>query len=431
VKYLWFVNYKGIEMEKYLGNKKSLLGDIFNFYQQNCPEASSVFDIFAGTNNVARMFRKKGLKAYSNDANRFSYILAKTYLELDEIPQFKKINAYKVYDEDLFLQKRIIADIQKDNNTLFDSEKQRDFLIDTKEAQAVFNYLNSLKNKLKNKNYTFYDYFSQFGDKSSYTSMRGTSGKRNYFSEENAILLDNILNQIKDWKNESRISSNEYYFLLTAIIEEVTLKANVNGTFHDFNRKKLFPNATQEFFLKIPIVDIYNGISGEAHIGDSISISSTSNVNCDLLYIDPPYNFRQYTAYYHLLNFISAYPEIDNLKAYIDKLEFVRGQNPEDDFTSDFCFKNKFISALDDMITDANPKYVIMSYYGGRNHWNHWTKGEEHNDEGFKVLEEYFGSEKFCSKSYSSITKLRQNYQSRVGEKKQIIDEYLFFAKLN
>ena len=244
MKYLWFVNYKGIEMEKYLGNKKSLLGDIFNFYKQNCPEASSVFDIFAGTNNVARMFRKKGLKAYSNDANRFSYILAKTYLELDEIPQFKKINAYKVYDEDLFLQKRIIADIQKDNNTLFDSEKQRDFLIDTKEAQAVFNYLNSLKNKLKNRNYTFYDYFSQFGDKSSYTSMRGTSGKRNYFSEENAILLDNILNQIKDWKNESRISSNEYYFLLTAVIEEVTLKANVNGTFHDFNRKKLFPNAT-------------------------------------------------------------------------------------------------------------------------------------------------------------------------------------------
>jgi adenine-specific DNA methylase len=418
-------------MEKYLGNKKGLLGDIFKFYQQNCPDASSVFDIFAGTNNVARMFRRKGLKSYSNDANRFSYTLAKTYLELDKIPQFKKLNTFKIYDEDLFLQKRVIADIQKDNNTLFDLERQQEFLNDTKEAQGVFNYLNSLKKKLQNRNYTFYDYFSQFGDKSSYTSTRGTSGKRNYFSEENAILLDNILNQIKEWKYESRISSDEYSFLLTAVIEEVTLKANVNGTFHDFNRKKLFPNATQEFFLKIPIVDIYNGTSGEAHTGDSINISSLNNVSCDLLYIDPPYNFRQYTAYYHLLNFISAYPEIDDLEAYIDKLEFVRGQNPEDDFTSDFCFKNKFISALDNMIKDAKPKYVIMSYYGGRNHWNHWTKGEEHNDVGFKVLEEYFGSEKFCSKSYSSITKLRQNYQSRVGEKKQMIDEYLFFAKLN
>lgn len=418
-------------MEKYLGNKKSLLADIYNFYQLNCPDASNVFDIFAGTNNVARMFRQKGLKAYTNDANRFSYVLAKTYVELEKIPEFKKLDSIKVYDDQLLLQKRIISDVKKDRGIFFGSDNLELFLHDTKEAQAVFNFLNSLKRKIPENSYTFLDYFSQFGEHSSFTSVRGTSGKRNYFSESNAILLDNILNQIKDWKKKELINSSEYYFLLTAVLEEVTLKANVNGTFHDFNRNKLFPNALQDFSLKIPITDTYSGVSGEAYTGDSVNISSTNKIKCDLLYIDPPYNFRQYTAYYHLLNFISAYPEIEDLKAYLDKLKFVRGQNPEDDFTSDFCFKDKFISSLDTMIEDVKPKYVIMSYYGGRNHWNHWTKSEEHNDAGFKILEEYFNHHKFCSKSYSSIVKLRQNYQSRGGEKKQIIDEYLFFAKLN
>ena len=38
-----------------------------------------------------------------------------------------------------------------------------------------------------------------------------------------------------------------------------------------------------------------------------------------VLYIDPPYNFRQYTSYYFMLNLISDYCEIDNLEKYFSK----------------------------------------------------------------------------------------------------------------
>ena len=31
-------------MEKYLGNKRVLLNDIYNFTQDNCPDAESLFD---------------------------------------------------------------------------------------------------------------------------------------------------------------------------------------------------------------------------------------------------------------------------------------------------------------------------------------------------------------------------------------------------
>ena len=49
-----------------------------------------------------------------------------------------------------------------------------------------------------------------------------------------------------------------------------------------------------------------------------------------VLYLDPPYNFRQYTAYYFLLNVLARYVDIDDLEAYFAGVRYVRGQNPAD-----------------------------------------------------------------------------------------------------
>lgn len=416
-------------MEKYLGNKRVLLNDIKSFATTNCPDAESVLDIFSGTTNVARMFKQEGYITYSNDANRFSQVLGKTYLELDEYPKFKSLKQFMANDSNPLIGDRLLKDLLKNYNI---SESEIREIIDNKLANAIkiFNFLNSLTDILPSVTYNFLNYYTQFGSKSYFKSMRGTEGKRNYFSKENAIKLDNILHYLKMWHSSEMISEPEYHFILTAVLEEVVLIANVNGTFHDFNRHKLWPNSLQDMYLKIPAVYISSAVKGSAFCDDALVVASKNNIKADLLYIDPPYNFRQYTAYYHLLNFIACYVEIPDLYDYLEKLSYVRGQNPEDDFTSDFCFKDKFIHALDEMICDVNPKYIIMSYYGGRNHWNHWSKGDQEKDIGFNIIQDYFQGDKYCEHSYSSVIKLRQNYQSRVGEKKKIIDEYLFFAKL-
>lgn len=417
-------------MEKYLGNKRVLLDDIKSFAKVNCPDAKSVLDIFSGTTNVARMFKQEGYVTYSNDANRFSQVLGKTYLGLSTYPEFESLKSFMVNESKFLLADRLIKDLLKNYNI---SESEIRELVDSRLTNSirVFNFLNGLTEVLPFVTYTFLDYYTQYGTKSYFKSMRGTEGKRNYFSKDNAIKLDNIFYYLKSWYSSKMISESEYHFILTSIIEEVVLVANVNGTFHDFNRNKLWPNSLQDMYLKIPAVYVNSGPKGFSFCDDALVVASKNNIKVDLLYIDPPYNFRQYTAYYHLLNFIACYAEIPDLDSYLDKLSFVRGQNPDDDFTSDFCFRDKFIHALDKMVCDVDPKYIIMSYYGGRNHWNHWSKGEELQDFGFNIVQDYFQSDRYCEHSYSSIVKLRQNYQSRVGEKKKIIDEYLFFAKLN
>lgn len=414
-------------MEKYLGNKRVLLDDILQFTIKNCPDATSVNDIFTGTTNVARMFRRNGYRVYANDANRFSYVLGKTYLDLQNYPKFNgvdfDININNIPD----LKLRFHSDVRRDKGILFDNEKSLYVLDMLYSAKKLFNYLNSLTKKIKGVDYHIYDSYTIYGNKSYFKSIRGTEGKRNYFSEGNAILIDNILHYLREWWRDNLISKEELYFILTSVIEEVVLVANVSGTFHDFNRNKLWPNSLQRFHLKLPITYV-SKTKSEIFNNDALELSLKLPKH-DVLYIDPPYNFRQYTAYYHFLNFIAIYPFLDDVTAYLSKIEFVRGQKVDDDFTSQFCFKDKFMEKLDKLIRSTDCRYVIMSYYGGRNHWNHWSKTEKPTDLGFLMLEEYFSSSIFCGLSSTSVSKLRQNYQSRVGEKKSVIDEYLFFAK--
>jgi len=416
-------------MEKYLGNKRVLLNDIYNFTQENCPKANSVFDVFAGTTNVARFFRKEGFSVIANDINRFTYIIANTYLKLSRYPQFSKLDLPEPSEEELANQKkRFFQMVKKDADTIFPLEQAEMVWKKLLPTTKILIYLNSLTKRQKGHRYFIHDYYTSFGRYSDFESVRGTKGKRNYFSKENAVKIDNVLNVLKSWWEDKLINRAELFMLMTSLLEEINLVANVNGTFHDFNRNKLWPNALQVFHLKTPLTFACASKNTVLNL-DAVDAASKAP-RSDVLYIDPPYNFRQYSAYYHFLNFIAAYPFLDCVHSYLKEISFVRGQHPEDDFTSDFCFKHKFMDALHALIDQTPCRYVVMSYYGGRNHWNHWSKTETPTDDGFHILNDYFNDASFYAHhKSSSLQTLRQNYQSRVGEKKSIIDEYLFFAE--
>ncbi len=413
-------------MEKYLGNKRVLLDSIYDFILQNTQNTSSIIDIFSGTTNVSRYFRNKGYNVVSNDINRFSYILGLTYLGNKEVPQFSRLNLPEASKEQLSkLEDSFIKSIKKDKAQLFTHEEKNIKAYDS--IFKVLNYLNNLES-LKVENTYIIDYFCANGKKSKYKSIRGTEVNRNYFSLENAKKINMIMEQIKIWWKNGLLTKQEISLLLTSIIEEIVLVANVTGTFHDFHRSKLWTNSLQTFTLKIPLSIISNS-SSEIYCQDALELVKRLDYK-DILYIDPPYNFRQYTSYYHFLNFISAYPFINNLNEYMNNITFVRGQNPEDEFKSKFSFKNEFLKALEYLIINTDCKYVVMSYYGGKNHWNHWESNEDKCDYGFNEISKIFQNKDIFKYSKSEKTfKVRQNFQSRIGEQKQMIDEYLFFGE--
>lgn len=415
-------------MEKYLGNKSTLLPLIETFIESRIPGASKVSELFGGTNNFSRYFRARGWQTATCDSNRFSYVLAHAYLQTSAPPKFKSIS--KKQTDKIYLA-RLQSELEKGINRygeMYLSEMNvLDKFNESKNLAQVLCVLQKAGEANK-KHGVITDYFTQWGRHSSYKSLRGTSGTRNYFSKNNALALDEILNLTRQWWKSGLLDRDEIFLLLTSIIEEVVITANVNGTFHDFNRNKIWPNAEQKFQLRIPIVEYFSP-QGEIINADSIIAAKTFGTH-DICYLDPPYNFRQYNAYYHFLNFIAAYPFLDNVEDYVNGLSHVRGQHPKDDFTSLFCFKEKFISGLREIAESVRAGHIVLSYYGGRNHWNHWSADKKPDDQGLKNIQNFFeDTALFSSCEIVPALDIRKNYQSRIGEQKEFVNEYLFYGK--
>ena len=77
-------------------------------------------------------------------------------------------------------------------------------------------------------------------------------------------------------------------------------------------------------------------------------------ISGDILYLDPPYNSRQYLPNYHLLETIAKY---DN-----PELRGKTGLRNYENQKSDFCKKSYAEDALEDLMSNANFKYTILSY---------------------------------------------------------------------
>jgi adenine-specific DNA-methyltransferase len=72
----------------------------------------------------------------------------------------------------------------------------------------------------------------------------------------------------------------------------------------------------------------------------------------DVLYLDPPYNAREYGANYHLLNTIARYDD------------FVpRGKTGLREYSrSLYCKKREVEKVFDELVRDAKFKYIFLSY---------------------------------------------------------------------
>lgn len=416
-------------MEKYLGNKTSILPLIETFIQSRIPEATSLSDVFAGTNNVSRYFKSRGWTTAACDSSRFSYVLAQAYLNTTQRPSFEAIRDCK---PKAFQLKQLRIEFDRS------ASRYGALYLPGQSIAETFDNLSGLARVLchlqmigeANKTPSWItNCFTKGGKRAKFISNRGTSGSRNYFSQPNAMFLDGVLQVIRNWWKGGQLSRNEVFLLMTSVIEEVVITANVNGTFHDFNRDKLWPNAMQSFQLRVPLVSCY-GIPAELANSDALDAAATF-ARHDICYLDPPYNFRQYYAYYHFLNFIAAYPFLDDVETYVSGLSHVRGQHPDDDFASDFCSRGRFITSLRHLVESVNASHVVLSYYGGRNHWNHWSNVSIPTDEGLHEIQALFeDSAIFARCEIVPALDIRQNYQSRVGEQKELVNEYLFHGVL-
>ena len=291
---------------RYIGNKKDLLGFIEKPLMNNGIKKSKICDIFSGSVSVAKHFKQKGYEVISNDNMFYSYVFQQAYIENDDpYPKFLGL-------------RDIIPNVSLSN---------------------VIDYLNNLQG---NEGFMFKN-FSKIGS-------HDLEKPRNYLSDSNAKKIDSIREKIKEWHDDNRFEGKEYYILLSMLIESIPFVSNISGTYGAYlkiNDPRMFKNLS----LKNPNL-LSNGKKNKCYNEDSNVL--IKNIETDILYIDPPYNQRQYPSNYHLWETVAVWD-----KKITDTQT---GLRKYDDQKSMFCSKVKCKNTFSNLIHHANSDYIIVSY---------------------------------------------------------------------
>lgn len=292
----------------YIGSKHSIVDFIEESIMDFTKEEGKIFcDIFAGTGVVGKRFKMLGYDVIANDLQYYSYIINKHYLVNNKNITFNGLK--KIGIDDVFI---------------------------------YLNKINDYKGFIYN-NYTVEGSFV-----------------RNYFTEDNAIKIDSIRNQIEKWYKKGNIIESEYNYLVSCLLESADKVANTASVYEAF-LKKLKRTAQKDLELKpLPII-INKNTSSKVYIEDGNEL--IRNIYGDILYLDPPYNSRKYSSNYHILETI----------AYGDS-PMIKGKTGVriDSLKSKYNSLNDVKTAFEDIIKNAKFKYIFLSY----------------NDEGIMSLEE-------------------------------------------
>jgi adenine-specific DNA-methyltransferase len=274
----------------YIGSKLKLSSWINDEINNITNIKNNVFcDLFAGTGIIGRTFKNKVKQVISNDIEDYSFVLNKNYIE-NHLP-------------------------------IKDKEKYIDEL----------NNLPLIKTGFIYKNYCL-----------------GSGSDRQYFSDENGKKIDTIRQQIESWYKNTEINSNLYYFLLASLIESSDKVANTASVYGAY-LKHLKKSAQKPLILKSAEF-IENDNEHKVYQEDANKL--IKKISGDILYLDPPYNARQYGANYHLLNTIAKYDK------FVPKGKTgLREYNK-----SNYCKKGEVVQSFEELIKNANFKYIFLSY---------------------------------------------------------------------
>lgn len=177
---------------------------------------------------------------------------------------------------------------------------------------------------------------------------QGGGQGRNYFTDENGQRIDAIRQRIEQWHRQKKINENQYYFLLASLLESADKVANTASVYGAF--LKHIKDSARKPLLIQPAVFTVNEQTHDVYNRDANEL--IREIEGDILYLDPPYNARQYGANYHLLNTIALYDKFDP-----------RGKTGlREYYRSPYCKSRRVVEVLEDLIANARFEYVFVSY---------------------------------------------------------------------
>jgi adenine-specific DNA-methyltransferase len=168
-----------------------------------------------------------------------------------------------------------------------------------------------------------------------------------YFTEENARKIGYIREQIEE--QADRLAFREKAVLITSLLYAMDKVANTVGHYDAYRRKldSLGP-------LRLLVPEIRTAGNRGNRIFQEDANALARRIRADLVYIDTPYNSRQYGDAYHLLENIAEWkqPEVTGVAKKMANRAHLK---------SDYCTM-KAPQAFADLIAHIDGKYILVSY---------------------------------------------------------------------
>ncbi len=218
-----------------------------------------------------------------------------------------------------------------------------------------------------------------------------------YFSLDDCRKIGFIRQDIEDKFNSGFINARERALLITSLLYAMDKIANTCGHYDAYRQGVEF-----EKHLEMYVPQPEPGVNENNVCYNMDTNELAPEIEADLIYIDPPYNSRQYCDAYHLLENVARWekPEVFGVARKMDRTAL----------KSDYCTQKATV-AFENLIDSIHAKYILLSYNNMANKGNDRSNAKISDDDIMRILSKK-GKVKVFSEDYKAFSTGKSDIQA-------------------
>lgn len=227
-----------------------------------------------------------------------------------------------------------------------------------------------------------------------------------YFSKADCCKIGFIREHIESEFIKRKINTRERALLITSLLYGMDKIANTCGHYDAYRKGVVFDKHLE---LAVPEPDGGNNPNNSFYNEDSNEL--VKHIEADLVYIDPPYNSRQYCDAYHLIENVARWkkPEVFGVAKKMDR----------SNLKSKYC-TSEASEAFEELISNIKSKYILLSYNNMAEKGNDRSNAKISDEDILRILNAK-GEVTVYSKEYKAFTTGKSNIKGN--------EERLFLCK--
>lgn len=210
-----------------------------------------------------------------------------------------------------------------------------------------------------------------------------------YFSKRDCAKIGYIREDIERSYKKGSLNERERAILITSLLYAMDKIAVTCGHYDAYRKGAEFGGSLE---LYVPLAEVNNNAKNQCFNEDANNL--VKRIEADLVYIDPPYNSRQYCDAYHLLENVARWekPKVFGVAKKMDRSSL----------KSKYCTASA-TAAFEALVNDINAQYILLSYNNMAEKGNSRSNAKI-SDEDIRRILSNKGTVKVFEESYKAFT---------------------------